>query len=477
MAKKNETEIINTYLHGKVPPQDREMEEAVLGALLIEKDAILEVSHILKPEVFYVSANEIIYAAIMSLFANSHPVDLLTVSDALKRIGKLEEVGGVYYLSQLTNKVASSANVVYHAQIIVQYYIKRELIKQANKAIAESYDDTVDPFELIESHENSVSNIISFKNSRKTQTLYSLAKQSVMEAEGLRGQNLEYLGVPTGLYEVDRITGGWRNGDLIIIAARPSMGKTAFMCCIAANAAERGCPVGVISLEMPGTQIASRILSFRTNMNLMKFRNAKYNDDEYSLLADHVEQMRDIPLHVDDSCDVNLVNLKAIIRKLVVKNGCKLILIDQLNHINHTEKNRTRDNEVGTITRTLKAAAREHDIPVILLHQLNRGVEQRGGEKKPNLGDLRDSGNVEQDADIVAFLYRPEYYGIHEDKDGNSLAGIAEVIFAKHRNGVVGSVPVGFKKELTLFHNINDVYEIQNNTPSSLTGTEPDLPF
>lgn len=477
MGKTNEKEIINTYLHGKVPPQDREMEQAVLGALLIEKDAILEVSHILKPAVFYVPANEIIYAVMVSLLANSHPIDLLTVTDALRKIGKLEEVGGAYYLSELTNKVASSANILFHSQIIVQHFIKREVIRSANKAIAEAYDDTVDPFELVESHETTISSIISFKNSRQIQSLYSSATKSVIEAESLRGQNMEYLGVPTGLYEVDRITGGWRNGDLIIIAARPSMGKTAFMCCIAANAAEQGYPVGIISLEMPDTQIASRILSTRTNMNLMKFRNAKYNDAEYAHIADKVEELRDIPLYIDDSCDVNLVQLKAMIRNLVTKYGCKLILIDQLNHINHTEKNRTRDNEVGTITRTLKAAAREHDIPVILLHQLNRGVEQRGGEKKPNLGDLRDSGNVEQDADIVAFLYRPEYYGLYQDKDGSPLNGIAEVIFAKHRNGVVGSVPVGFKKELTLFHNINEMVEIQINEPKSLSGSEPDLPF
>lgn len=471
------TEIIDTYLHGKIPPQARELEQAVLGALLIEKEAILDVCDILRPEVFYVDAHALIYAAMNTLLVQSNPIDLLTITDTLRRAGKLEEIGGAYYLSELTNKVASSANVIYHSQIVVQQFIKRELIRIGNKTISQAYDDTTDPFELLEAHENLISNIINFRNSRKIQKLFDVSKRVMIESENIRGQNIEYLGVPSGYHEVDRITGGWRNTDLIIVAARPAMGKTAFACGIATNAAEQGYPVGFVTLEMPATQIASRVISIRVRINLMKLRNAKYTDAEYSSISDAVDHMEDIPLFIDDSSGVSLVQLKAIIRKLVNKYGCKLILVDQLNHINHSEKNRSRNDEVGTITRTLKAEAKELDIPIILFHQLNREVESRGGDKKPQLSDLRDSGNVEQDADIVIFLHRPEYY-----KPNNpELVGLAEVIFSKHRNGVVGSVPLGYRKEFTMFHNISEMekYEIKSS-PTAAIGkgaTDDDLPF
>lgn len=476
MQMDRNNKLLSNVLYGKVPPQARDLEMAVLGALLIEKEAILEVSDILKPEVFYVDAHGLIYAAMVSLFVKSNPIDLLTVTETLRNAGKLEDIGGGYYLSELTNKVASSANVVYHSQILVQLHIKRELIRLGNQVIGQAFDDTTDPFELLETHENAISNIVNFKNSRRIQSLFDSSKRVLVESENIRGQEIEYLGVPSGYHEVDRITGGFRDTDLIIVAARPAMGKTAFACGIATNAAEQGYPVGFISLEMPAIQISSRIISIRAQINLMKIRNAKYSDNEYNHLSDVVEKMENIPLFIDDSSGVTLMQLKSIIRKLVNKHGCKMILIDQLNHINHSEKNRSKNDEVGTITRTLKAEAKELSIPIILMHQLNRDVEHRGGDKKPQLADLRDSGNIEQDADIVIFLHRPEYYNPNDE----SLIGLAEVIFSKHRNGLVGSVPIGYKKECTMFHNLNDLttYEIQPGATQIGAGQiDNDLPF
>jgi len=444
------------YTKSIIPPQAIELEQAVLGALLIEANAIEEVAELLTPVMFYNPNNNIIYTSILDLHIKSKQIDMLTVIDALQKKGKLEQIGGASYISELTNMVASSANIVTHAKIIIQQHIKRELIRISQESLTRSYDGITDAFECVNIIEKNISNVINLNNTNSITTLSTSASSVLIESENIRNNNNPYIGVPSGFNEIDRITGGFRGTDLIVLAARPAMGKTAMMCSLAYNASSKGYPIGVISLEMPASQLSARIISITSNINLMKIRNAKYNDEEYNRLIHSVSEMENIPLFIDDSSSVSLLKIKSIIRKMVNKLGCKMVMIDQLNHIHHNESNRSRNDEVGTISRTLKAEAKELNIPIILLHQLNRQVEART-DKKPQLSDLRDSGSIEQDSDIVMFLHRPEYY----KPDDFELHDKAEVIFAKHRNGVVGTVPIGFRKECTKFYNLDNSEQLE----------------
>lgn len=386
------------YAKNIIPPQAIELEQAVLGALLIEANAVDDIAGLLTPDMFYNPNNNIIYASIIDLHSKSKQIDMLTIIDALQKKGKLEQIGGASYISELTNIVASSANIVTHAKIIIQQHIKRELIRISQESLTRSYDGITDAFECINIIEKNISNIINLNSTNSITTLSNSASSVLVESENIRHNNNPYIGVPSGFNEIDRITGGFRGTDLIILAARPAMGKTAMMCSLAYNAASQGYPIGVISLEMPSSQLSARIISITSNINLMKIRNAKYSDEEYNRLIHSVSEMENIPLFIDDSSSVSLLKIKSIIRKMN-KLGCKMVIIDQLNHIHHNESNRSRNDEIGTISRTLKAEAKELNIPIILLHQLNRQVEART-DKKPQLSDLRDSGCLAGDTII-----------------------------------------------------------------------------
>lgn len=469
LAKKNtrftrsKSEDISSLLYGKIPPQARELEEAVLGAILIEKDAISYVSDILKPESFYVEAHSTIYSAIQYLFGNSQPIDLLSVSEALRKNGKLEQVGGAFYLSELTNKVASSANVEYHSRIIIQKFIQRELIRISNEIIRDAYEDTTDVFDLLDTAEKRIYEITDKNLRNSVQGIGQLVSKSIIQIDGLisREDGLLEDSVPSGFIELDKMTSGWKATDLIIIAARPSMGKTAFVLNLARNAAvDYKMPVAIFSLEMGAVQLAKRLISLECEIDAQKVANGKMTNEEYAIMRDKVERLSAAPIYINDQPAINIYELRAQCRRLQNAHGIKMVIIDYLQLMSGGgDKNMNREQEISTISRSLKGLAKELNIPVIALSQLNRSVETRGGEKKPQLSDLRESGSIEQDADMVMFLYRPEYYKLDEGQSGESLKGAAEVLIKKHRNGPVGDVPLRFNKSFGRFYDANGLYE------------------
>ena len=460
---RNKTEDISNLLYGKIPPQARELEEAVLGAILIEKDAISYVSDILKPESFYVDAHSTIFRSIQSLFGKSQPIDLLTVTEDLRKSAKLEEVGGAYYLSELTNKVASSANVEYHARIIIQKFIQRELIRISNDIIRDSYEDTTDVFDLLDAAERKIYEITDKNLRNSTQGIGQLVSKSVLQIDGLlnRDDGLLDDSVPSGYTEMDRMTSGWKATDLIIVAARPSMGKTAFVLNLARNASvDHNMPVAMFSLEMGAVQLAKRLISIETEIDAQKVSNGKLDNNEYAILRDKVERLSQAPIYINDQPAINIYELRAQCRRLQNAHGIKMVIIDYLQLMSGGgDKGMNREQEISSISRSLKGLAKELNIPVIALSQLSRAVESRGGEKKPMLSDLRESGSIEQDADMVMFLYRPEYYNLTEGQDGASLKDVAEVIIAKHRNGPTGSVNLRFNKNFGRFYDAGGLYE------------------
>lgn len=460
---RNKTEDISNLLYGKIPPQARELEEAVLGAILIEKDAISYVSDILKPESFYVDAHSTIFRAIQDLFGKSQPIDLLTVTEELRKQGKLEEIGGAYYLSELTNKIASSANVEFHARIIIQKFIQRELIRISNDIIRDSYEDTTDVFDLLDTAEKRIYEITDKNLRNSTQGIGQLVSKSIMQIDGLinREDGLLEDSVPSGYLELDKLTSGWKATDLIIVAARPSMGKTAFVLNLARNAAvDFNMPVAIFSLEMGAVQLAKRLISLECEIDAQKVANGKMSDNEYAILRDKVEKLSQAPIYINDQPAINIYELRAQCRRLQNAHGIKMVIIDYLQLMSGGgDKGMNREQEISSISRSLKGLAKELNIPVIALSQLNRSVETRGGEKKPQLSDLRESGSIEQDADMVMFLYRPEYYNLNEGADGASLKGVAELIIAKHRNGPTGNVNVRFNKNFGRFYDAGGLYE------------------
>jgi replicative DNA helicase len=460
---RNKTEDISHLLYGKVPPQARELEEAVLGAILIEKDSISYVSDILKPESFYVDAHATIFRAIQDLFARSQPIDLLTVTEELRKKAQLENVGGAFYLSELTNKVASSANVEYHARIIIQKFIQRELIRISNDVIRDSYEDTTDVFDLLDMAERRIYEITDKNLRNSTQGIGQLVSKSILQIDGLlaREDGLLEDSVPSGYLELDKLTSGWKATDLIIIAARPSMGKTAFVLNLARNAAvDFNMPIAIFSLEMGAVQLAKRLISMETEINAQNITNGKLSEEEYALMRDKVERLSQAPIFINDQPAINIYELRAQCRRLQNAHGIKMVIIDYLQLMSGSgDKGMNREQEISNISRSLKGLAKELNIPVIALSQLNRSVETRGGDKKPQLSDLRESGSIEQDADMVMFLYRPEYYKMEDDKEGVSLKGICDIIIAKHRNGPTDTVSLRFNSRFGRFYDAGGLYE------------------
>jgi replicative DNA helicase len=468
---------------GKLAPQAKDLEEAVLGALMIDSDAITAVGDILTPQCFYQPQHREIYGAIQSLFAVGTPVDILTVSERLRKAGSSVKS---YELADLTNRVASAANVEYHARIIAQKYLRRRVIEVSTEAIRTAYDDSTDDFAVLEQAEKGLFSVWQGINSQGGQTLHSASKTAFKMAE-LATQSKGLTGIPSGLTTIDRLTGGWQPTDLIILAARPGMGKTAFAVQMGFNAAKDfKIPVALFSLEMSSAQLAMRVMSEQSSIDSHKLRQGKTSPEELMKLAQVADDMAAVPFYIDETPGLSIFQLRAAARRMVMRHGIKLIIVDYLQLMSGSgEKGKNRDQEIGEITKGLKQMAKEMQVPVICLSQLSRAVEQRGGSKRPQLSDLRESGNVEQDADIVSFLYRPEYYGIMEDENAASLAGVCEVIFAKHRNGALGTEKVKFEATFTRFSDIdsfNASTQFPNQTqPGPATSPVPrggyDAPF
>lgn len=450
---------LSNYVFGKVQPQAIPLEEAVLGAIMLDKDALPVVIDIINVESFYTEAHQAIYKAMLTLFEKSQPIDLLTVTEEVKKQGDIDKIGGPYYLVELTSKVASSANIEYHARIIAQKHIQRELIRVSTDIIRESYEDTTDVFDLLDKAENGLFKITEQNLSRTYEGMGTLLTKAMKQLEELSKKEDGLTGVPTGFTPLDRLTSGWQPSDLIIVAARPGMGKTSFTLALARNAAlDFNKPVAFFSLEMSNVQLVQRLISLESEISGTKLRNGKLEDYEWQQLTSCVERMGDMKIFIDDTPGINIFELRAKCRRLKMQHDIQLVIIDYLQLMTGggSEKNGNREQEISMISRSLKGLAKELNVPVIALSQLSRAVETRGGMKRPQLSDLRESGAIEQDADIVSFIYRPEYYQIMEDEDGTPLKNVAEIIVAKHRNGATDTVKLKFISEFAKFTDLED---------------------
>lgn len=432
--------------HGKLPPQAVDLEEAVLGALMLERDAVTDVIEILKPESFYKEAHQRIFGAIQKLFEKGEPVDILTVTSQLKKTGELEIVGGPFYISQLTNRVASTANAEYHARIITQKYIQRELIRISSIIIKDAYEDTTDVFQLLDKSESELFGVAEGSIRKNYDKMSSLIRQALTQIETAKEHQSNVTGVPSGFTDLDRITSGWQRSDLLILAARPGMGKTAFVLSMARNmAVEHNIPVGVFSLEMSSIQLVNRLIASEAELPQDKLRKGDLADHEWEQLHAKIGRLSDAPLFIDDTPSLTVFEFRAKCRRLKQRHDIKIIIVDYLQLMTTGGDNKgNREQEISTISRTLKSIAKELDVPIVALSQLSRNVEQRGASKRPQLSDLRESGAIEQDADMVMFIYRPEYYGLDTLEDGRPTNGMAELIIAKHRNGALDTVYLKF---------------------------------
>lgn len=443
----------------KVPPNAVDLERAVLGALMIERNAAADLLDFLKPMHFYETAHGTIYGAICELLAKGRAVDHLTVYQQLKDMERLEEVGGGVYLARLTAVVASGAHLIEHAKIVVQKYLQRELITLASNILRDAYNGEADVDELMENAEQSIFQLREFNLRRDMRSIDSVVQDTLAFIEDLRKREETLSGVPTGFPLVDEITLGWQKGDLIIIAARPSMGKTAFVLTMARNiAVEKGVKVAFFSLEMSSIQLILRLLIAESGIDGKMLRSGRILDQQWIELLQAAERLSSAQIFFDDTQALGIAELRAKCRRLKAKYGIDLIIIDYLQLMTAPmPRNANREAEVSKISSSLKALAKELEVPIIALAQLNRALEGRTGiDKKPRLSDLRESGSMEQDADIVAFVHRPERLGIERYPDDTPTAGIAEIVVAKHRNGETGSIFLRFKAEQTKFYDVND---------------------
>jgi replicative DNA helicase len=430
---------------GKVPPQSKELEEAILGAIMLEKAAFDTVVEILKPECFYVDAHQEVYKAMQSLAIKSLPIDMTTVVEELKFREKLDIVGGPYAIMKLTNAVVSSANIEAHSRIVLQKFIQRELIRISGEIIGEAFEDSTDVFDLLDLAEGKLFEITNNHLRKNFDDIATVLVKTINRIEEMRNREDDITGVPTGFPSLDRITYGWQPTDLIILAARPSVGKTAFALNLARTAAlhaAKPVPVAFFSLEMGSAQLVQRILSAESEIWLEKISRGKLEEHEMKqLYAKGIDKLTKAPIFIDDSAALNIFELRAKCRRLKNKHDIGIIIIDYLQLMSGSaDRNSNREQEISKISRDLKGLAKELQVPIIALSQLSREVEKRGGNKIPQLSDLRESGAIEQDADMVMFLYRPDYNGIEQNENGESTKGETYVKIAKHRNGSLETV-------------------------------------
>jgi len=437
---------LGNIVFGKVPPQARDLEEAILGAIMLEKSAFDIVVEILKPECFYVEAHQKIYSAMQGLSGKSMPIDLLTVVEELRTREELEFVGGPYYITKLTNAVVSSANIEAHSRIVLQKFIQRELIRISGEIIGEAYEDSTDVFDMLDEAESKMFEITNNHLRKNFDDINSVLVKTINRIEDMRNRNEDITGVPSGFHSLDAVTYGWQSTDLIILAARPSVGKTAFALNLARNAAlhpAKPTPIGFFSLEMSSSQLVQRILSAESEIWLEKIARGKLEEHEMrQLYKNGIDRLTHAPIFIDDTAGLNIFELRAKCRRLKNKHNVGLIIIDYLQLMKgNPDKNSNREQEISKITRDLKGLAKELQVPIIALSQLSREVEKRStSNKMPQLSDLRESGAIEQDADLVMFLYRPEYYDINSNEDGESMKGETHVKIAKHRNGSLETI-------------------------------------
>lgn len=446
---------------GKIMPQDKDVEEAVLGALMLEKDAYTTVCDILKPASFYEPKHQRIYEAIQSLGVAQQPIDMLTVVEQLRRNDTLEEIGGPVVISELTSRVASGANVEFHARIVAQKYLARELISFAAAIEGKAFDESNDIDDLLQEAEGKLFEISQRNVKKEVTQIDPVIGQAIEQIQVAANRKSGLSGLESGFHELDKLTSGWQSSDLIIIAARPAMGKTAFVLSMAKNmAVNYNTPVAIFSLEMSNLQLVNRLISNVCELESQKIKSGQLSDIEWDQLMSRVKHLYSAPLFIDDTPSLSILELRTKARRLVREHQVKFIIIDYLQLMNAAGmKFGSREQEVSMISRSLKQLAKELNIPIVALSQLNRSVESRQGSdgKRPQLSDLRESGAIEQDADIVCFIHRPEYYTrSSEDANGNDIRGLAEFIVAKHRSGSVDDVKLRFKARFARFENWTD---------------------
>jgi replicative DNA helicase len=470
--------------YGKVPPQAVDLEEAVLGAMMLEQQAVNKVIDILKPPMFYKEAHQHIYEAIMRLFEESQPIDILTVNQRLTKSGLLDVVGGSYYIMQLTNRVASGANAEFHARIIQQKFIQRELIRISSDIISDAFEETTDVLDLLDRAEKNLFEVAESNLRRSAVSMADVMKEALQQIEEAASNDGNISGIATGFHHLDHMTAGWQPSDLVILAARPGMGKTAFVLALARNIAiDYQKSVALFSLEMSAVQLVTRLISSEAEISADKLKKGTLNHVEWEKLSIGMSSLEKAKIFIDDTPALSIFELRAKSRRLKSQQNIDIIIIDYLQLMTAaTDKGGgNREQEISTISRSLKALAKELNVPIITLSQLNRSVETRGGDKKPQLSDLRESGAIEQDADMVCFLYRPEYYGITENAHGEIYSdGYTELIIAKHRNGALGEVKLTFQGEFAKFINHTEGYEFEplgGATADPSQGMDPNPSF
>ena len=479
-SRKKSVPIDSTY--GHLQPQATDIEKVVLGALMIDKDAFSIISELLRPETFYEPRHQKIYQAIQTLNFNENPVDIMTVTQELEREGTLEDIGGPAYIVELSSHVASSAHIEYHAHILAQKSTARQLIHFASVIETKAFDPTIDVDELMQEAEGSLFEL-SQKNMRQDyMQIDPVVQQAVEILQKASASSGGLTGIPTGYNKLDDITSGWQPSDLVIIAGRPAMGKTSFALSLAKNiSVDYKTPIAFFSLEMKTVQLVNRLISNVCEISGSKILNGQLNPDEWERLDKNLRKLTGSPLYIDDTPGLSVFELRTKARRLVREKGVKIIMIDYLQLMNaNGMRFSSRQEEVSTISRSLKGLAKELDIPILALSQLNRGLEGREGleGKRPQLSDLRESGAIEQDADMVLFVHRPEYYRIFEDEHGHDLRGMAQIIRAKHRKGATGEVLLNFRGEFTRFQNPEDAYIAPTNDgggilSSKMNGEDP----
>lgn len=452
-------------MFGKVPPQAVELEEAVLGALMIESGCMDVVGKLLTPLVFYKESHSVIYTAIQALERENNPIDILTVTNKLKETGGLELAGGPFYIAQLTNRVASSVNTEYHVRLILQAYFKREIIRAGSQAVTIAYNDDTDVFNSIAQLEEALSNINELVtaggNMQHVSTHADEAERQAIKREERRKKGLTP-GIRGGIRDLDKNTGGWMPNNLIILAARPGMGKTALMLHFAKYAAMLGHSVCIYSLEMGGLSLANRMILSFADIDPEAFRNGAMSANDWNMFRSAKESLSKLPIYIDDNpiCSMRYIKGHSTIMKK--KGLCDMIMVDYLQLADMEEEGkgqRNREQDVSATTRQAKIIAKTLGVPFMLLSQLNRAVETRGGAKRPMLSDLRESGAIEQDADIVLFAYRAEYYGLEVDDEGQPTKGSGEIICAKHRDGATFTAKFNYNKSLTQITDPNPQHE------------------
>ena len=450
VARKEEQKI------QRLPPQDIEAEMAVLGAMFLEKDAVGKAIETLDETCFYKTAHQKLFKVAIELYDHQEPIDVITMADALKKKGQLEEVGGNYYLIQLSEKVPSAANVEYYAKIVLEMALLRRLINVTTEITNRAYEHKGDVYGLLDDVKKEVFVLSDRRLKKGFVSIYQTMHETFERIESFHGKKGGVTGIPSGFTELDDKTSGFQNSDLIIVAGRPSMGKTAFCLNIARNASvDHGIPVGVFSLEMAAYQLAMRMLCSEARVDSHAVRTGKLPRDDWQKLSLSVGVLAEAPIYIDDTPAMNILEIKAKARRLKYEKNIGLLIVDYMQLVHGPASSESRQQEISAISQALKALAKELNIPVIALSQLSRAVESRGGDRRPMLSDLRESGAIEQDADVVIFIYRPEVYGRTEEE------GIAEIIIGKQRSGPIGTVKLAFVKEYVLFANLTRIYEEQ----------------